>query len=135
MQKKFTPEVITSLAKDEIFVFGSNLAGVHGAGAARLAYQRFGAIWGKGEGLMGLSYALPTKDTDIETRSLEHIGYSVIRLIDCCYANPDKTFLVTKCGCGLAGLRVQDIAPLFKTQSSLPTNLVLPREFHDIIYS
>lgn len=62
-----TPDFITSLAENEIFVFGSNLAGFHGGGAARVAHQRFGAVWGQGVGLQGQSYAIPTMQGGVET--------------------------------------------------------------------
>ena len=67
MNKRYTPERTTSLAENEIFVFGSNLAGAHGGGAARLAYERFGAVWGEGVGLHGQTYAIPTMQGGVET--------------------------------------------------------------------
>lgn len=124
---KYTPENINSLAPNEIFVFGSNLAGIHGAGAARLAFDRFGAVWGVGIGHQGRSYALPTKDENIETLSLSDIKKYVNHFIDYAKNNPDFTFLVTKVGCGLAGWSIKDIAPLFH---EVPSNVILPREFH-----
>ena len=65
--RKFTPERIVSLAENEIFVFGSNLAGAHGGGAARIAYDKFGAVWGNGVGIQGQSYAIPTMQGGVET--------------------------------------------------------------------
>jgi hypothetical protein len=125
---RYTPEYINTLNPNEIFVFGSNLAGIHGAGAARLAFDRFGAVWGVGIGHQGRSYALPTKDKDIETLSLSEINDHVIDFLEYARNNPQFTFLVTKVGCGLAGWTVEDIAPCFGGET--PANVVLPREFY-----
>ena len=125
---RYTPEHITSLAPNEIFVFGSNLAGIHGAGAARLAFDRFGAVWGVGIGHQGKTYALPTKDNDIETLSTGEIKKYVDVFLQFAEDHPEFTFLVTKVGCGLAGWNVEDIAPLF---SEVSNNVVLPREFYN----
>jgi hypothetical protein len=125
---RYTPEHINTLNANEIFVFGSNLAGIHGAGAARLAFGRFGAVWGVGIGHQGRSYALPTKDKDIETLSLPEINNHVIDFLEYARNNPQFTFLVTKVGCGLAGWTVEDIAPCFGGET--PANVVLPREFY-----
>jgi hypothetical protein len=130
---RFTPEQITTLEPNEVFVFGSNRAGVHGAGAAKLAVEKFGAHFGEGEGVQGRSYAFPTKDENIQTLPLEEIEISVQRLLKACRMAPSKTFLLTKVGCGLAGLTVKDVATLFKNYT-LPKNLVLPMEFHEVIY-
>lgn len=89
---------------DEIFVFGSNLAGVHGAGAARHAYDNLGASWGVGTGLTGLCYALPTKDKNIHTLPLDSIEYEVAKFKIVARANPGMKFFVTRVGCGLAGI-------------------------------
>lgn len=125
---RYTPENITGLALNEIFVFGSNLAGIHGAGAARLAFDRFGAIWGIGIGHQGKTYALPTKDKDIDTLPLTEIKKYVDQFLEYTEDHPEFTFLVTKVGCGLAGWSVEDIAPLF---SEVPNNVVLPRDFYN----
>jgi hypothetical protein len=132
---RYTPENITELAPNEIFVFGSNKRGIHGAGAARVAVEKFGAHYGEGEGLQGKSYAFPTKDENIETLPLDDIEVSVLRLIAACKKYPQKTFLLTKVGCGLACYSVESIANLFKSNTPLPKNLILPKEFADIIYS
>lgn len=121
--RRFTPEKITSLKEDEIFVFGSNLAGAHAGGAARMAHERFGAVWGQGTGLQGQSYAIPTM----------HGGAQAIRpyvdeFIEFAIANPQFTFLVTKIGCGIAGLKISEIAPLFAKAADIP-NVILPQEF------
>ena len=95
--REFTPDRISELKENEVFVFGSNLAGAHGGGAARLAYNRFGAIWGQGVGLQGQSYAIPTMQGGVET-----IKPYVDEFIAFAKAHPEKKFLVTKIGCGIA---------------------------------
>lgn len=102
----------------DIFVFGSNLAGIHGAGAADYAYRELGAEWGVGEGLTGECYALPTKDERIMTRPLEAIKWSVQRFLCFAEENPELTFLVTPVGTGLAGYTREEIAPLFNDAPS-----------------
>lgn len=97
----------------EIFVFGSNLAGVHGAGAAKVARLSHGAIISKGMGLMGNSYAIPTKDKNLKPLPKHGIAVEVIRFNMFTWNNPDLTFKVTKVGCGLAGYRDDEIAFLF----------------------
>jgi len=109
-----------------IFVFGSNLAGVHGAGAARYALENHGAIWGRGEGRQGNSYGIPTKDENIETLPLWRIRAFVKRFLLYAETSPDLSFQVTAIGCGLAGYRPQDIGPMFK---GAPKNCHLPAEF------
>lgn len=98
---------------DEVFVFGSNLAGVHGAGAAKQALK-YGARMGHGVGLQGLSYAIPTKDYDIKTLPLDKIGPYVERFKKMTLQYPNANFFITRVGCGLAGYKDRDIAPLFK---------------------
>lgn len=107
MQK--SPNYITKLQPDEIFVFGSNLAGMHGGGAARLAYQKFGAVWGQGVGLQGQSYAIPTMQGGVET-----IQPYVDEFIKFAKQHPQLKFLVTEIGCGIAGFSPSEIAPLFE---------------------
>ena len=109
MQK--SPNYITKLQPDEIFVFGSNLAGMHGGGAARLAYQRFGAVWGQGVGLQGQSYAIPTMQGGVET-----IQPYVDEFIEFAKQHPQLKFLVTEIGCGIAGFSPSEIAPLLNRQ-------------------
>jgi hypothetical protein len=123
---KHTPEVITELKKDEVFVFGSNESGIHGAGAAKVARTNFGAQMSKGFGMSGKSFAIPTKDWDIKTLPLEVIKFYVDRFIAFAESNSSLTFLVTKIGCGLAGYSAADIGPLF---ANAPSNVVLPEEF------
>ena len=112
MSMRFTPDKITKLAPDEIFVFGSNLAGRHGGGAALTAMRLFGAEWGKGEGLQGQSYAIP--------------------FLDLAYEWDQTTFLVTRIGCGIAGFKPEEIAPLFDRALDM-YNVVLPEDFFNIL--
>lgn len=121
-----TSNNISKLQQNEIFVFGSNEAGIHGAGAARLAYEKFGAVWGKGFGLYGQTYAIPTKDKQIETLPLQRIKEYVDTFLFFAKVNPQYNFLVTQIGCGLAGYKPHQIGPLFKGNS---TNVILPKEF------
>lgn len=107
----------------KIFVFGSNLQGIHGAGAAKWAKLKFGAIQGQGEGRHGDSYAIPTKITPWQRMSLEQIKPHVETFLAYAEANPDLTFVVTRVGCGLAGYTDNDIAPMF---SLAPANCWLP---------
>jgi len=126
-----TPEKITELKENEVFVFGSNLAGIHGAGSARFAYDRFGACLGKGYGWYYKSFAIPTKDEHIKTLPLEVIQTYVQGFEAFVIANPMLTFYVTQIGCGLAGYTPKDIAPLFKSCYQLP-NVYMPKEFWSV---
>jgi hypothetical protein len=97
-----------------IFVFGSNLSGIHGGGAARYAYDHYGAEWGVGEGLTGDCYALPTKEANVrDARSVADISQSVARFLEFAAAHPELTLHVTRVGCGLAGFVDEQIAPMF----------------------
>ncbi len=125
--KKYTPESISSLNPGEIFVFGSNLAGMHGGGAARAAYRHFGAEWGNGVGLQGQSYAIPTMQGGVGT-----IAPYVDQFVDFAKQHPELTFLVTRIGCGIAGFTDNQIAPLFANALPLE-NVRLPKTFVDII--
>lgn len=109
-----------------VFVFGSNLRGAHGKGAAEYAKNVFGAIPGVGEGLQGSSYGLPTKDERIQTRRLEDIALSVRRFLAVAGRHPELDFLVTRVGCGLAGYGDRHIGPLF---ARAPANCLLPDEW------
>ena len=125
----YTPEKIISLNENEIFVFGSNLAGIHGAGAAFFAMKKFGAIKGVGRGLSGKTYAFPTKDHKIHSRSLKEIGEEISCLYRTALSMPEKIFLVTKVGCGLAGFSEQEIGDLFRNrEAEKPSNIGLPIE-------
>ena len=125
--RRFTPERISELAENEIFVFGSNLAGAHGGGAARLAYRKFGAVWGEGVGLHGRTYAIPTMQGGVQT-----IKSYVDEFIRFAIEHPWLTFLVTRIGCGIAGFQDRDIAPLFKAAINVE-NIILPKGFVDYI--
>lgn len=109
-----------------IFVFGSNLAGRHGKGAALCAVINHGAIYGQGVGRQGDSYAIPTKDWDLNSLPLHHIGAYVEEFIIHARRYPEDTFCVTRVGCGLAGYKDSDIAPMF---SGAPDNCILPEEW------
>jgi hypothetical protein len=125
---KHTPPFITSLKEDEVFVFGSNEAGRHGAGAARMALQ-FGAVYGQKEGIAGQTYAIPTKDATVrKTLSVDEIRPYVDRFIAYAKEHSDKTFLVTEIGCGLAGLTPAQVAPLFSEAKGV-SNIILPESF------
>lgn len=119
---------INSLDNDEIFVFGSNLSGRHGAGAAKLAHDRFGAQYGCGKGITGQSYAIPTKDKDLRVLFLKEIKPYVEEFIEYAKSHPNVHFLVTKIGCGLAGYTIIDIAPMF-AKARFVQNIHLPLDF------
>ena len=127
LDAEFTPDNISTLGRREIFVFSSNLAGHHAGGAARTAFNRFGAIWGQGVGLQGNSYAIPTMQGGIET-----IRPYVEKFIEFTKRERALTFYVTKIGCGIAGFDINKIALLFKDAIDLP-NVRLPKEFVEII--
>ena len=99
--------------RQQVFVFGSNLAGIHGAGAARVAVEKHGAEMGKGVGLQGNSYALPTKDHNIQTLPFRDVAANIHVFLNFAKANRDYDFKVTRIGCGLAGYQDKEIAPLF----------------------
>ena len=118
---------IDMLEEHEIFVFGSNLAGRHGGGAARVANMKFGAEWGVGVGLTGQSYAIPTMQGGVET-----IKPYVDEFIRFAQDNPGLKFLVTRIGCGIAGFKDEEIAPLFDKAMQVP-NIYLPETFFKIL--
>jgi hypothetical protein len=119
----FTPERITELKADEVFVFGSNLAGMHGGGAAWVAFRKFGAVMGCGVGPQGQSYAIPTMQGGVDT-----IKPYVDAFIDYAKAHPESFFYVTRIGCGIAGFTDADIAPLFRDAVGVD-NICLPESF------
>lgn len=127
MTKLITPENITSLAEGEIFVFGSNLRGAHGGGAARIAYEYFGAQWGEGVGRTGQCYAIPTMQGGVET-----IRPYVDEFVRYAEQHPELTFLVTRIGCGIAGFTDREIAPLFDAAKEMP-NVALPARWRMIL--
>lgn len=124
---RYTPENITALGPDEIFVFGSNLQGIHAGGAARVAHKRFGAIMGQGVGMQGQSYAIPTMQGGVET-----IRPYVDDFLDLADEWDQNTFLVTRIGCGIAGFTDEEIAPLFDRTLDM-YNVVLPKSFVEIL--
>ena len=125
---RYTPDNITKLSDNEIFVFGSNESGRHGKGAAKTALG-FGAKWGQAKGLQGRTYGIPTKDHSIRrTLSIAEIKPYVDDFIQFAKDNPQLTFLVTEIGCGLAGHKHKDIKQLFEWAKSV-CNIVLPKKF------
>ena len=125
-KNRVTPALITELKENEIFVFGSNIHGMHGGGAAWTAYKMFGAEMGNGEGLQGQSYALPTME------GLENTKKAVDNFIECAKAHKELTFLVTPVGCGIAGYTPEEIAPMFRDAVELE-NVYLPITFWKIL--
>lgn len=111
---------IERLEPNEVFVFGSNASGMHGAGAARTAYEKFGAVWGEGHGLHGQSYAIDTMS------GLDEIRREAATFIDFARQHPELRFLLTEVGCGIAGYTPAQIGPLF---ADAPANVVLPESF------
>lgn len=120
---RITPDYVEHLADDEIFVFGSNVQGFHGGGAAHLAYNKFGAVWGQGVGLQGKSYAIPTMSGGVDA-----VKPYVDEFVVFAEQHPEFKFLVTRIGCGIAGFKDKQIAPLFSKAVNL-SNVYLPRSF------
>ncbi len=118
-----TPEDVRSLAPNEVFVFGSNLLGMHGGGAARYARKHFGARMGVGVGMQGQSYAIPTMQGGVDT-----IKPYVDQFVAYAAGHPEQHFLVTRIGCGIAGFHAREIAPLFAAALGMP-NVSLPEDF------
>lgn len=129
MQKRIAPDNIRSLEENEIFVFGSNLQGLHAGGAARIACERFGAVWGNGVGLQGKCYAIPTMQGGVDT-----IQPYVDQFIAFARQHPAYKFLVTRIGCGIAGFAEAEIAPLFKEAIAVE-NIYLPATFWELLSS
>lgn len=124
--RRVASDNITELGENEIFVFGSNIQGAHGGGAAWFAHKRFGAEWGVGEGLTGRTYALPTMEGEASLKA------AVNHFIACAKQHPELTFLVTAVGCGIAGYTPQEVAPLFKEALALE-NVYLPEVFIEVL--
>ena len=124
--RRVASDRIDTLGEKEIFVFGSNIQGMHGGGAARMAHQRFGAEWGVGEGLTGRTYALPTMEGP------ESFKHAVEHFTACAKEHPDLIFLVTAVGCGIAGYTPQEVAPLFGEAAALE-NVYLPQSFRAVL--
>ena len=121
-----TPDHISQLKPNVIFVFGSNAAGHHAGGAANMAVNNFGAVWGQGEGLQGQSYAIPTME------GLENLEKAIDRFAQFADMHPELRFLVTRIGCGIAGYTDRQIAPLFKKCIHLE-NVTLPIDFWKVL--
>ena len=124
---RITPAFVTTLNPDEVFVFGSNLQGIHAGGAARMARIHFGAEMGNGVGIQGQSYAIPTMQGGVET-----IRPYVDEFIKYAAEHSEKKFLVTPIGCGIAGFEPEDIAPLFAAAKDIE-NISLPNDFWNIL--
>lgn len=128
METRQTDERISKLEPNQIFVFGSNLSGRHGKGAAKTALK-WGAKYGQGIGLQGSTYGIPTKSVSVRnTLPLVSIQGHVTNFIEFAKTRPDLIFLVTEIGCGLAGYKIRQVAPLFKEAINVP-NIHLPRKF------
>jgi len=123
-----TPEIISELKANEIFVFGSNESGRHGMGAAKTAMQKFGAQYGKGYGLQGQSFAIPTKDKWLKTLTIGKISQYLDEFFLFAKQHPEYKFYVTKIGCGLAGYSVQEMKELFVSRE-IPNHVIVPQEF------
>lgn len=120
---EFHDNNITVLAPNEVLVFGSNIKGHHGGGAARQAFDDFGAKWGVGEGLEGQSYAFPTLDAYYKRVSNTRLHSSRLKLYECAERHPDKRFLLTKVGCGIASFDEEKMRKLF---ANAPKNIIKP---------
>lgn len=127
MKTLITPNFIKNLNENEIFVFGSNLQGMHCGGAARIAYEEFGAEWGVGIGMTGRCYAIPTMQGGIET-----IRPYVDDFIKYAKEHSELTFLVTRIGCGIAGFKDFEMAPLFKDATDME-NVALPQQWRKLL--
>lgn len=127
-ERKYTPEHIASLSENEIFVFGSNLDGSHGGGAARTAHRYFGAKWGQAVGLQGQSYAIPTMVP------MDELEKYVDAFIEFAFSHRELTFYVPAIGCSYAGYTPYEIAPLFLRVIDLP-NVILPRSFVEVMHN
>lgn len=130
--KRITPENITKLEPNQVFVFGSNTVGRHGKGAAKTALK-WGAKWGQGDGAMGQTYGIPTKGSNMsKALDIRLIYPYVAAFIVWAKHTPEQTFLVTEIGCGLAGYTPKEIAPLFADAINY-SNIHLPKSFWDEI--
>lgn len=122
--RRIASDRIAELKDNEIFVFGSNIQGAHGGGAAWFAHKHLGAEWGVGEGLTGCTYALPTME------GIASLKHAVENFLSCARQHPEKVFLVTAVGCGIAGYAPKEVAPLFRAALEME-NVYLPQVFVD----
>ena len=123
---RISPWMIVQLKPNEVFVFGSNVNGYHGGGAALTALQKFGAIWGQGEGLQGQSYGIPTME------GIDSMKAAIERFILFAKEHRELIFLVTPIGCGIAGYKPEEVAPFFRFAIDLE-NVYLPESFWMIL--
>ncbi len=123
---RISPWMIVQLKPNEVFVFGSNVNGYHGGGAALTALQKFGAIWGQGEGLQGQSYGIPTME------GIDSMKAAIERFILFAKEHRELIFLVTPIGCGIAGYKPEEVAPFFRSAIDLE-NVYLPESFWMIL--
>ena len=121
-----SPWMIVQLKPNEVFVFGSNVNGYHGGGAALTALQKLGAIWGQGEGLQGQSYGIPTME------GIDSMKAAIERFILFAKEHRELIFLVTPIGCGIAGYKPEEVAPFFRSAIDLE-NVYLPESFWMIL--
>lgn len=136
MQQEFTPENIQELKENEVFVFGSNLAGNHSGGAAAFAHRNFGAEMGVGVGPTGRCYALPTLDHNFGQLAFYTLRKYIVKFLNYAESNPEKKFLLTKVGIGIAGYALSDMRSILWEcinnvclQGRKPSNLIIPKEF------
>ena len=140
-KKRYTPDNLTTLEPHQVFVFGSNVKGLHSGGTAKLCYEKFGAVMGQPEGLQGQSYGIPTLDyvayferrRDTLRVFVEDVKKSVDTFTEFARQHPELEFLVCQIGCGSAGFKVQEIAPLFYTAWKELPNVILPEPFDSYI--
>jgi hypothetical protein len=131
-EHRITPIVVKELKDNEVFVFGSNEAGRHSLGAAKTA-MLFGAKYGRGKGIQGNAYAIPTKDKTVKTSlTLVRIKKYVQEFLEYAKAHTENLFLVTAIGCGLAGYKEEDIAPMFEEAKEIE-NIFLPVSFWKVL--
>lgn len=126
--RNVSPQWIETLGENEVFVFGSNLQGIHAGGAAAVAHRKFGATWGQGVGLQGQAYAIPTMQGGVTT-----IKPYIDEFLAFAKAHSELRFLVTEIGCGIAGFKVEEIAPLFRAIENDIENVYLPESFYQIL--
>lgn len=130
---RISSDNIVDLKHNEIFVFGSNLGGRHGKGAAKHALK-FGAILGCGWGEYGQTFAIPTKTADLKILKISSIEFYVDMFLKIAEARPENNYLVTKIGCGLSNYKTEEIAPLFRRGLELE-NVYLPLDFLNFLNS